>query len=100
MSSSNRNSSKSRAVLQKAAAYSVAYFVTWIWLILYVSLILVGAWTSELPQPKWQIGYVYAWSFFGPLQGLWTFLIYMQPKVIKKRRSSNVSWFGAFADAL
>ena len=36
------------------------------------------------------------------LQGLWTFLIYMQPNIIKRKRSSdgNISWFRAFADSL
>ena len=43
-----------------------------------------------------------AFAFFQPLQGLWTLLIYMQPDIIKKKRSSdgNMSWLRAFADTL
>ena len=101
-SSNNQGSFQLRSVMHRAAAYSVAYFVTWIWVIIYAFLILTEAWPTEFPPPKWAIAYRYVYDFFNPLQGLWTFLIYMQPDIIRRKQSSdgNISWFKAFVDAL
>ncbi|KAL7528349.1 hypothetical protein ACHAWF_002525, partial [Thalassiosira exigua] len=96
------SSSNSRKVMHRAAMYSFAYFVTWITLIIYGFLNLAGVWSPEAPYPTWQTAYVYAMSFLTPLQGMWTFLIFMQPKVASRRRSSggSISWFRAFGLAL
>jgi len=91
----------SRAVMRRAFAYSLSYFLTWIWSILYAILVLAGVLPIK-PMPKWEIGYWYVWNFFLPLQGMWTFLIFLYPKVVGKRRSSggSISWFKAFRIAL
>jgi len=100
--SDNRDSTQSRAVLHRATAYSVSYFLTWIWWIVYMVVKLAGAWPTEVPPPTWTVAFFYVWNFFNPLQGLWTFLIYLHPKVVSAKKSSggNTSWFGAFWDAL
>jgi len=68
----------------------------------YIILKLVGAWSSSMPYPKWEIAYRYIWNFFNPLQGMWTFLIFLHPKVVSKRKSSggNISLLKAFRIAL
>lgn len=84
----------SHAVLYKAAAYTVGYFLTWSWFMIFGAVTGAG---GVLPR-----FFFFFWWFFQPLQGLWTFLIYMHPRVLKARRSSerSTSWCCAFADAL
>jgi len=84
--------------MHRAFSYAVSYFMTWIWTIVYVILQVAGVWIEGVPMPKWIISYWYVWNFFVPLQGMWTFLIFVHPKVMSKRRSAggNISWFMAF----
>lgn len=100
--SPTQDASHSRAVMRRAGAYSVSYFLTWIWFIVAIILYWTGVWTFSAPQPKWQLAYRYLQAFFVPLQGMWTFLIFLHPNVASKRRSlgGNASWFKAFKVAL
>jgi len=91
----------SRAVMRRVVAFSVSYFLTWIWVTVSAILNLTGVWTDGMPYPKWQIAYWHVMLFFNPLQGVWTFLVFLYPKVAGKRRASeNISWFEAFRIAL
>jgi len=98
----NQEATYSRAVMHRAVAYSGSYFITWTWAIVYIILELPGVWSASMPFQKWEVAYFYLWSIFQPLQGLWTFLIFLHPKVVGKRRSSggNISWFKAFRISL
>ncbi|KAL9188595.1 hypothetical protein ACHAXT_006973 [Thalassiosira profunda] len=80
---------KSRAVLHRAVAYSVAYFLTWAPAVIRVALLIAGVeWTTAL----W-----YLTSFLSPLQGFYNLLIFMQPKVLRAR--DNTTWCRAFVVA-
>ncbi|KAL7529401.1 hypothetical protein ACHAWF_002965 [Thalassiosira exigua] len=99
--SRSNQGTNSRAVLQKATAFSLSYFVTWIWVTVWTILNLSGVWLNVFPQPTWQIVYNYFMSFMSQLQGLWNFLIFMHPKVMKEKRSSgSMCWCKAFPMAL
>jgi len=92
-SNPNRNTSCSRAVLHKALACTIAYFLTWSWTIA-VQMIW---WTEKEPPPALH----YMMVIFQPLQGFCNFLIFMQPKVMaaKKSHGADLSWGKAFATA-
>ena len=80
-------------MLHRALAYSAAYILTWIWIIIWVILSMAG---REIP-----LALDYVVTIMTPLQGMFNFLIYMQPKAAKVRRSAggNISWRRAFATA-
>jgi len=90
----DQGTTQSRAVMHRAAAYSMGYFMTWVWTIVY--FVVVGA-GGDLPKQ-----YFYVMVFFVPLQGLWTLVIYIHPNAGKAKRSAdgNISWPRAFAVAL
>ncbi len=85
------SSSQSRVVLRRAVAYSCSYLLSFIMLITLFFIRLTGQ-TFNLPI-------AYLVSIFNPLQGLWNFMIYIYPKVMKEREK-KVSWFRAFWSAL
>lgn len=102
-SSNQQDLTRSRLVLHRVAAFSLSYFVTWIWFIMYLIINLAGKWPTEFPPPQVVVYFYYVANFFNPIQGLWTFLIYMHPKVVSARASSSErdrSWFKAFSTAL
>lgn len=77
--------SKSRAVLQKARSYSIAYFLAWSFPIIRASLRLAGY--------EWPIAIWYLASIFNPLSGLYNLCIYVQPKVGHAMRGdSSLTW--------
>lgn len=90
-SSQERN--KSRAVLHRAIAYSIAYFLAWSFVIIHISLILAGI--------EWPTSLSYLTSIFNPLQGYYNFVIFIYPKVLTAKRSKrdNLTWCQAFAKA-
>eukprot|EP00956_Cyclotella_meneghiniana_P020195 scaffold35353_cov39-Cyclotella_meneghiniana.AAC.1 len=95
-SDQNRDRSFSRAVLNKAIAYSSSYFLTWVWYIGGAIMRLVGVETLPLP-------YIYLGAIFGPLEGFFNLLIFMHPKVLAVKKSNgtdNISWPRAFVKTL
>ena len=91
-SDQNRNTSYSRAVFNRALAYSCSYFITWGWLFGAFIMVLVGVKTIPLP-------YDYLWTIFGPLEGFSNLLIFIHPKVVATKKSNgtdNISWPRAF----
>eukprot|EP00956_Cyclotella_meneghiniana_P035354 scaffold114268_cov37-Cyclotella_meneghiniana.AAC.4 len=94
-SDQNRDRAFSRAVLNKAIAYSSSYFLTWLWHIGGAIMGLQGA--EKIP-----LAYKYLWNIFGPLQGFFNLLIFMHPKVQAVKKSNgtdNISWPRAFVRA-
>ncbi len=90
---SNNTRSKSRAVLHKAFGYSFFWFLSY-------GIIMIGiimkAVTNNFPLA---VNYLNAILY--PLQGLFNLLIYMHPKImVARRRCRNISWCGAFIQAL
>eukprot|EP00579_Thalassiosira_antarctica_P017786 CAMPEP_0201945186 /NCGR_PEP_ID=MMETSP0903-20130614/53774_1 /ASSEMBLY_ACC=CAM_ASM_000552 /TAXON_ID=420261 /ORGANISM="Thalassiosira antarctica, Strain CCMP982" /LENGTH=321 /DNA_ID=CAMNT_0048488247 /DNA_START=56 /DNA_END=1018 /DNA_ORIENTATION=- len=72
-SNSNQEHSNSRGVMHRVLAYSIAYFLTWSW-----AIIMGILWQAGVPIP---LAIIYLSSIFTPLQGLFTLIIFMQPKV-------------------
>eukprot|EP00956_Cyclotella_meneghiniana_P018752 scaffold31518_cov56-Cyclotella_meneghiniana.AAC.8 len=94
-SNQNRDRTYSRAVLNKAIAYSLSYFLTWGWGIgaTIMGLVTSGVETT-LPLP-----YSYLLIIFNQLEGLFNLLIFIHPKVIATKKShgaDNLSWPRAF----
>eukprot|EP00579_Thalassiosira_antarctica_P024422 CAMPEP_0201986796 /NCGR_PEP_ID=MMETSP0904-20121228/91460_1 /ASSEMBLY_ACC=CAM_ASM_000553 /TAXON_ID=420261 /ORGANISM="Thalassiosira antarctica, Strain CCMP982" /LENGTH=468 /DNA_ID=CAMNT_0048540873 /DNA_START=210 /DNA_END=1617 /DNA_ORIENTATION=- len=106
-SNSNQEHSNSRGVMHRALAYSIAYFLTWSWAISNGILMVAG-----VPIP---LALAYLSMIFSPLQGLFTLIIFMQPKVMRivylnhlhatksdecqKIKGGNLSWCEAIAKA-
>ena len=90
-SDSNRNNSCSRAVLHKALACTIAYFLTWSWGIATYSIFVAG---KEVP-----LALMYMHSIFQSLQGVYNLLVFMHPNVMaaKKSQGADLSWGKAFA---
>ena len=84
-SSSSPEQSNSRGILQQAVAFSIAYFLTWGWFIIYTIMGYAGA-----DVPLW-LGYMV--NIFSTLQGFF-FLVFISPKVVKAKRSQDgdLSW--------
>ena len=77
---SQQERKKSRTILYRALSYSLAYLLTWGFVIVRISVIIAG---EEWPTTIWYLA-----SIFNPLQGLYNLLIYyLQPKVLKANRS-------------
>ena len=73
---SQQERKKSRTILYRALSYSLAYLLTWGFVIVRISVIIAG---EEWPTTIWYLA-----SIFNPLQGLYNLLIYyLQPKVLK-----------------
>jgi hypothetical protein len=91
-SRSNNLTSQKRAILQMATSYVLAWGFVFIPLMfgLIVRMLL-----DEFRIPEILI------AIFTPLQGLFTFLAYMAPKVRNAKRSKreNLTWFQAFIKA-
>lgn len=92
-SSSETHERKSRTVMYRAVGYSIAYLLTWSFIIVRVSLNLAGI--------EWPIALWYLTCIFNPLQGLYNLLIFLHPKVLsaKRSRSDNLTWYQAFSKA-
>eukprot|EP00956_Cyclotella_meneghiniana_P004768 scaffold5867_cov25-Cyclotella_meneghiniana.AAC.2 len=93
LSDQNRDRSYSRAVLNRALAYSCSYFLTWVWNIGGHIMVWRGV---EIPLP-----YLYLWTIFFPLEGFFNLLIFMHPKVLaikKSNETNNISWPRAFVE--
>ena len=86
--------SRSRAILYKALAYSIAYLVTYLALTIIYLVSLAG---NEASPAMFLLE-----SIFGPLQGFFNFTVFIYPKVISAKRSKkeNHSWYQAFIKAL
>jgi len=86
-------SSNSRAVMDRATAYSVAYFLAWSFFIIGSCFTLVGV---EWPTTLWYLA-----TIFNPLQGFFNFCIFMYPKVnkAKSRGGDETTWLEAFGKA-
>lgn len=98
------NQSNSRAVMHRAFAYSLSYTLTWFTTILVLILDISGVWAKTPPYPQWQITLTYFTTILNPLQGMFNFLIFMHPRVVRARRSHQlrdvkISWCRAFAVA-
>ncbi len=90
VSNSSKNS-QSRVVLHRAVAFSCSYLVSFIMLITLMLTRLIGR--------PFSLPIAYLVTIFNPLQGLWNFLIYIYPRVMKEREN-KVSWYRAFLTAL
>ena len=86
--------SKSRAVMHRAFAYAVAYFLSWFFVIFRVAMSLAGY--------EWNIVIWYLTSITSPLQGFYNLIIFLYPKVLSAKRSKrdNLTWFQAITKAL
>jgi len=85
--------SNSRAVLQRALAYTCSFFLTWTFLLIEI---IIGAAGAEVP-----IAILYLVSIFAPLQGSWNLFIFIYPKVIAaKAKGSDVTWWTAFVSVI
>mmetsp|Transcript_12347 Transcript_12347/g.35302 ORF Transcript_12347/g.35302 Transcript_12347/m.35302 type:complete len:469 (-) Transcript_12347:82-1488(-) len=91
-SNANANGSNSRAVMHRAFAYIMAYFVTWIWAVVGEFMNLADA---DIP-----LAYNYTWTILVPMQGMFNFLVFIHPKVKKLKNDEDLSWPRAFARAL
>jgi len=82
--------SNSRLVLHRALAFSIAYFLAWLFVI--IGMVL-GIANVEYPTPL-----LYLANIFNPLQGFFNFVIYFYPKVtsVKSKGDDNRTWFQAF----
>lgn len=76
--------SNSRKVMYRAIAYSISYYLTWSWTVIYVCIALAGAWNPSGNQAHMALAYLM--TIFSPLQGFFNFLIFMHPKVMSARR--------------
>ena len=87
--SSSPEQSNSRGVLQQAAAFSCAYFLTWGWFIIYRFVEHAGA-----DVPLWL---EYMVNIFSTLQGFFNLIVFIYPKVVKAKRSQDgdLSWYQA-----
>jgi len=83
--------SHSRAVMQKAVAYSCSYLLTWLFIVIYAVFRASG---KESP-----LAILYLVATFIPLQGLFNLLIFMHPRMISSKTRENLSWRRAFVDA-
>lgn len=97
---SEGGNSNSRAVMRRARAYALAFFITWIWFIAYMFMDVSGAWVHGLPRPSWQDIYDYFWQFFQQYQGFWTLIVFLQPKASTIKASHGVWLIRAFGIAL
>ncbi|KAL9183353.1 hypothetical protein ACHAXT_005140 [Thalassiosira profunda] len=87
-----RNTSKSRAVMLRAFSYSAVYFLAWTFFIIGKVLDVLG---NEIP-----LAISYLTNILNPLQGLFNWLVYMQPRVmLAKRRGGDIGWCKAFGRA-
>ncbi len=84
--------SDQRRVLRKAVAYSVSYFLAWIFVIIGVSFTYAE---KDWPNFVW-----YMTVILNPLQGLFNFLIFIHPRVIYARNTKNLTLCQAFSDAV
>mmetsp|Transcript_13479 Transcript_13479/g.28596 ORF Transcript_13479/g.28596 Transcript_13479/m.28596 type:complete len:362 (+) Transcript_13479:1-1086(+) len=101
LASTSENNVNSRAVMHRALAYALSYLLSWIWPVIYAILDLLGAWPNLFTAPTWQVVFLYFWYVFNGLQGVFTLLVYIHPKVMSIKRSSveHISWLGAFRQA-
>jgi len=88
---SNQASSQRRAVLHKAVAYSTSYFLAWSFGVIGVSFSIANV---EWPHFVWYMSVI-----LNPLQGLFTLLIFIHPRVMSARTTKQLSWCQAFAEA-
>ena len=88
------NSTKSRVILQRAFAYTLAWFVTYSpRFVILLSVLRGGSPSKSLFKTA---------NFLTPLQGFFNFLVFLYPRVLTARRSSRgeVSWWKAFSMAM
>jgi len=85
---------KTRAIMNRAMGYSIAYFLAWGFTIVGIILDIAGL---EWPTIIW-----YIVAITNPAQGLFTFLTFLHPKVlnIMKIENGSISWYQAFVKAL
>ena len=89
-----KNSTKSRAILERALAYTLAWFVTYTPRFVY----LIWRFAGGIPP----LGVAITATFLTPLQGFFNFLVFIYPRLRAAKRSSgsDVSWWKAFLMAL
>jgi len=81
------SSSKSRTVMHKAISYSISYVLTWVF-----ATIVFFLNVSEKNVP---LTITYLLAIFSCLQGFYTLIIYIYPKVILIHKKEKVSWMQA-----
>ena len=81
--------------MHRAFAYGCSFFLTWTFIIIALLRRLTNA------QPPTPVVLWYLQNIFNPLQGVFTFTIFMYPKVsaAKSKGGDGVTWFQAFATA-
>ena len=90
-----RKSTKSRAILQRALAYTLAWFLT------YTPRFVVMLWSLIGGTPP-SLAFSNATNFLTPLQGFFNFIVFIYPRVLEAKGSSStdVSWWKALTMAL
>jgi len=91
---SNSAGKQSRAVMNKALSYSLAFFFTYLFPIIISIRTLIGLESGPALS-------ILARVFF-PLQGFFNFLVFIHPKVVHIKKSSreDISWYGAYVKAI
>lgn len=86
-----------RAILNKAAAYSMSYFLAWMPSIIGFILVMAGIPAHEMP-----LAIMYMINIFNPLEGFFNLLIFVQPKVMAARQApgADISLLGAFGKVI
>ena len=89
--SEGRNQESMRQIWYRNIAYALAWFLTFVFFLIHQIMMRLGA---GIP-----LFLILLEAFFLPLQGLFNFIIYTYPKVVKAKRN-NTTWFEAFVTAL
>lgn len=93
-SRSNKLNKQSRAVLQKASAYSLAYFATY-----FFPLIITIRKSLQINDAGFVLTMLS--RIFFPLQGFFNFMVFIYPRMLSARKENEkVSWYRAFVCAL
>ena len=81
-------------ILNRALAYTLAFFLTFLFPIIISTRTLIGYESGPALS-------ILARMLF-PLQGFFNFLVFIHPKVLhaKRRSRENITWFGAFKKAI
>ena len=95
---SNNSGRQTRAIMNKALSYTLAFFLSYLFPIIISIRTLAGSYSGQTLS-------VMARVFF-PLQGFFNFVVFIHPKVVAVKNNGNrrgqepVSWFGAFVKVI
>ena len=93
-SRSNNATKQSRAIMNRALSYSLAFFFTYLFPIIISIHTLIGLESGPVLS-------ILARVFF-PLQGFFNFVVFIHPKVVHVKKSSRegITWYRAFVKSI